>query len=226
MLPESDAVTSLPERAVAGLHDFLIQRVIPQYVQRKGRAVDLGAGSGALALRLQTMGLEVLAVDLDSSAFQADVPFLRIDLNDRDFPESLGPESFQLVTAVEVIEHLESPVAFLRNIGRLLEPNGTAIITTPNVDNLPARLKFLLTGKLRMMDERGDQTHISPIFWDLFVRQYLPRAGLQLVAHYVYPPRGYSLTRPRYAWVLGILARILPGDALFGDSHVAVLKRA
>lgn len=52
--------------------------------------MDLGAGSGALAVRLQAMGFEVLAVDLDAVAFQADVPFLQIDLNDRDFPESLG----------------------------------------------------------------------------------------------------------------------------------------
>lgn len=100
---------------------------------------------------------------------------------------------------MEVIEHMESPIAFLRNIARLLKPDGVAILTTPNVNNAPARVKFLLTGKLRMMDERGDPTHITPIFWDLLTRQYLPRAGLILLEHRTYPPDGFLVTRPAFA---------------------------
>src|SRR5713101_3757924 len=75
---------------------------------------------------------------------------------------------------------MESPIGFLRNVGRLLRPEGVAVLTTPNVDNAPARVKFLLTGTVRMMDAKGEPTHISPIFQDLFVRQYLPRAGMDL----------------------------------------------
>ncbi len=98
------------------------------------------------------------------------------------------------------------------------------MLTTPNVDSAPARVKFLVTGKVRMMDEVGEPTHISPIFWDLFVRQFLPRAGLQLVGHSLFPPRGYGLTRPRYAWIFPLLARILPGDCVMGDNQVFVLQ--
>lgn len=86
-------------------------------------------------------------------------------------------------------------------------------------------MKFLLTGKLRTMDEHSNPMHISPIFSDLFLRQYLPRAGLRQIARHVYPPNGYRLTRACYTWALRILAGILPGDALFGDCHVLVLKR-
>lgn len=217
---------TLAKRAPAGLHDFLVTSVVPRYAVAGGRAVDLGAGSGALAQRLQGLGFEVTAVDLASRGFGAQVPFTRLDLNEVDFAGRLGENRFDLVTAVEVIEHLESPIRFLRSVGGLLASGGHAIVTTPNVGNAPARVKYLLTGKLRMMDERADLTHISPIFHDLLVRHYLPRAGLRLVAHYVYPPDGYRLTRDRYAWAFRILARILPGDALLGDCHVLVLKRA
>src|SRR5262249_13845426 len=119
---------------------------------------------------------------------------------------------------------MESPIGFLRNVGRLLKPDGVAVLTTPNVDNVPARLKFLLTGKVRMMDERGEPTHISPVFWDLFVRQYLPRARVQLMEHLLYPPDGFKNTRPLYARVLGALARFLPGECLLGDIHVLVVR--
>src|SRR5260370_23953068 len=80
------------------------------------------------------------------------------------FASQLGFASFDLVFAVEVIEHVESPINFLRNIAQLLAPEGVAIITTPNVDSLPARAKFLLAGKLRTMDEHSD---LHPHFSDL-----------------------------------------------------------
>ena len=215
---------NLEERTVEGLHDFVVEHVLPRFVRRGEQAIDLGAGSGALAVRLRALGWDVRAADLDAQGYKADVPFVRLDLNQPDFASQLGEGSFGLVTAIEVIEHVESPIGFLRNVRRLLKPDGIAVLTTPNVDNAPARVKFLVTGRLRMMDERGDPTHISPIFWDLLIRQYLPRAELKLVERQLYPPQGYKVTRPAYAWAFRILARLLPGDALWGDNQVLVLQ--
>jgi SAM-dependent methyltransferase len=213
------------ERTIGGLHDFLITSVIPPHARSGSRAVDLGAGTGALATRLKDLGLDVLAVDRSSDDFHAELPFVRLDLDDADFDGILGEGEFSLVTAVEVIEHLERPIGLLRRVARLLSPEGVAIMTTPNVDNLPARLKFLLTSRIRMMDHLGDETHISPIFWDLLTRRYLPLAGLTLRAHAVYPPDGYKATRPIYASVFRLLARVAPGPTNVGDNHVLVLMR-
>jgi hypothetical protein len=44
-----------------------------------------------------------------------------------------------------------------------------------------------------------------------------------VVAHLLYPPDGYIVTRAHYASVLRILARVLPGHTL-GDIHVFVLQ--
>jgi SAM-dependent methyltransferase len=208
-----------------GLHDFGIERVIPRFAKPGTAASDLGAGSGALAARLRASGWNVRAADINADGFKADVPFLQIDMNDREFATQLGEACFGLVSAVEVLEHMESPISFLRNIGRLLKPEGVAVLTTPNVDSTPARVKFLYTGKVRMMDEVGEPTHISPIFWDLFMRQYLPRAGLKLFDHLLFPARGYQLTRRRFHWALHGLAWFLRGNSLEGDNHVFVLGR-
>ena len=210
---------------IAGLHDFLINEIIPRYVKPGMRSLDLGTGPGALAVRLRGLGLDVHAADLNAEAFKADVPFTRADFDHSDFASQIGPGTFSLVASVEVIEHVESPIGFLRNVERLLSPDGTAVLTTPNVDNAPARVNFLLRGKIRMMDEIGEPTHISPIFWDLFRRQFLPRSGLRLVEHILFPPNGYKVTRARYAWAFRLLSTVLPGESVLGDNHVIVLKK-
>jgi 2-polyprenyl-3-methyl-5-hydroxy-6-metoxy-1,4-benzoquinol methylase len=177
-----------------------------------------------MAARLHSLGCEVLAVDRDAKDFVAGLRHVSLDFNQPDFATALEPGSFGLVTAIEVIEHIESPISFLRNVARLLAPGGVAILTTPNVDSLPARLKFLLAGKIRTMDEHGEPTHISPIFMDLLLRQYLPRAGLRLREHLVFPPHGYQLTRRPITWAIRLAAPFFPGDAPLGDNHIFVLE--
>jgi SAM-dependent methyltransferase len=216
----------LKERtAIRGFHDFLITQILPNYAPGRKRALDLGAGSGALAVRLGSFGLDVVAVDIDPEEFKAPVPFVNLDLNDPGFARFLLPEGrFDLITAVEVIEHLESPIGFLRNVGRLLNRRGTAIVTTPNVDNLPARAKFLVRGRLRGLDEQSEKTHITPVFWDLLTRQWLPRAGLSLVAYHGFPPGSYNLSRPRYALPFWAVAKVFGGECLLGDTHVFIFQ--
>jgi 2-polyprenyl-3-methyl-5-hydroxy-6-metoxy-1,4-benzoquinol methylase len=210
----------------SGLHEFVSERVLTRYARPGIRAVDLGTGPGAMASRLNTFGCNVLAVDRDAKGFEPNLRHICLDFDQPDFASQLGLASFDLVTAIEVIEHIESPIGFLRNIGRLLAPGGVGVLTTPNVDSLPARSKFLLHGKIRTMDEHSEPTHISPVFFDLLRRQFLPRAGLRLRDHLVFPPDGYQLTREPIASTLRLVSFAFSGDALLGDNHIFVLEVA
>ena len=209
----------------SGLHDFVFA-LIANTMPSRSRALDLGAGPGAMGERLRGLGYDVLAVDRDPAVYQGSQKFFTQDLNDRQFAQPIGPASFDLIVAVEVVEHVESPINFLKNIAQLLSPAGRAVITTPNVDSLPARLRFLFGGKIRMMDEFSDPTHISPIFVDLLRRQFLPQAGLRIADHKVFPPKGYQLTRQPLASCLSLLAPLFPGDSTLGDNHIFVLEAA
>ncbi len=97
-----------------------------------GRVLDLGCGSGYGTAELAdscpgTVGVDRIAPDPQARGPQ--VRFLRADL--RGIP--LANASFDLVVSFQVIEHLEDPGPYLAAIARLLRPNGTALISTPNL---------------------------------------------------------------------------------------------
>ena len=76
------------------------------------------------------------------------------------------------------------------------------------------------------MDEHGEPTHISPIFFDLLQRQFLPLVGLQLRQHLVFPAHGYQLSRKSVAWTMRLLAAAFSGESILGDNHILVLEAA
>jgi SAM-dependent methyltransferase len=210
-------------RALPGTHELIVQNAL-RYVSPGGNALDLGAGSGALAEQLMAAGFRVTAADV-ANYFELDTEFVQLDCNDPNFDRALARQ-FDVITSVEVIEHLENPTAFLRSLNRLLKPNGVALLTTPNVENVPARLKFLRHGVVRTMDINSSE-HITPIHLDLFRRMIVPRTGLVLVDHFVHPKDDFPLTGRRYfVPFLRMLAPLMSGPALIGDCHFLVLKKA
>jgi len=149
----------------------MIGRLVPPAAPAgpRARVLDLGCGEGALSKRLVDLGYEVLAVDRDPARFRADgADFVSLDLDDpaatgRFVDEHQG--RFELILAIEVIEHLQSPWAFLAACRRLCRPDTHLILTTPNVGSWWSRLWFLLTGDLwgfgpESWDEPG---HKSPL---------------------------------------------------------------
>ncbi len=62
----------LKTTTIPGLHDFVVELVLPRFLRPGDRAVDLGAGSGALAVRPRAQGWDVPAADLDAAEFSQD----------------------------------------------------------------------------------------------------------------------------------------------------------
>jgi ubiquinone/menaquinone biosynthesis C-methylase UbiE len=112
--------------------------------ERRGPLLDVPAGEGALAARLIAAGFEVSCCDLYPEIFRLkDVKVCRGDLNG-ELP--FGDRSFDHVTCLEGLEHIENPQQAMREFARVLRPGGTVTVSIPNILNIEERLKWLLYG--------------------------------------------------------------------------------
>jgi SAM-dependent methyltransferase len=147
------------------IHDGVIRLLVGE---RRGALVDLGAGDGTLAERLQKEGFDVTAVDAIADDFRP----LGIEVKTADLNEGIpfADGQFHVVVSTEVIEHLENPWFFVRELYRITEPGGVVIISTPNLSNVYVRSWYALTGRLYNFLNSAYRNigHITPVYlWNL-----------------------------------------------------------
>jgi SAM-dependent methyltransferase len=116
-----------------------------RYVGGPGRRVlDVGCRAGALT-RAYLEGNSVVGVDVDREALD-EAAKLGIETVWADAQRRLpfGNETFDVVVAGEVLEHLAEPRAFVGEAFRVLRPGGTFVGSVPNAFRLKNRLRFLV----------------------------------------------------------------------------------
>ena len=118
-------------------HDYLLpamKAMLANQLPSCQRIFELGCGNGSVANALSTLGFEVIGVDASEEGIaQAhhSYPDLNLHLGSAydDLKSQYG--QFPVVISLEVVEHLYFPRTFARTVYDLLEPGGTAIISTP-----------------------------------------------------------------------------------------------
>ncbi len=99
-------------------------------------SLDLGSADGSFVKVLKEKGFNALGLDIKDLNFEND-KFTQKD------------DTFDLITAISVIEHLSNPNNFLTEVKRVLKKDGFFILVTPN-------------WKYDMKNFYNDPTHIKP----------------------------------------------------------------
>lgn len=141
--------------------------------RRTGRYLDVGCGGGFFVEVAQELGWEAEGLEVSEAA----VNFGRekgLRLHHGTI-QAVAPDegAFDVLTMMEVLEHVFEPVDLLRHCARALRPGGVLYLTTPNWGSLSRRL----IGKDWFPISRDHVAYFQPST----VRDALRRAGLEPV---------------------------------------------
>ena len=156
---------------------------------------DIGAGRGELTDRIAPHAHKILMLDdYEEPNRPKNADFVKADLNDFwNVPDN----SVDVVFSLEVIEHIENPRHFMREIKRIMKPNGYGFVSTPNNLNFFSRLNFFLKNEHRFFKDFSYPAHIS-VLTTVDFRRILNENGLEFVDFYY----NYADTMPITEWDL------------------------
>jgi SAM-dependent methyltransferase len=189
------------------------------------RVLDLGCSSGALGTAIKARGgTEVVGIELlPEYAAEAAEVLDRVICGDVGtvLEEAADLGSFDCVIAADVLEHLVDPWTVLARAAALLEPDGVAIVSLPNVRYAKTLLELIVRGRWPREDAGlFDRTHLR-WFTPADARALLQEAGLVVeVEHPQYWFNGKALSVARAAGSLG-LAPFLAGQYVLRGRRLA-----
>jgi len=172
-------------------------------IQPGTKLLDLGSGAGRHAFEAARRGAEVVALDLDPAELQrvAAVAAAMAEAGELQVPASIIPsvgdatrmpfadDTFDIVIASEVMEHIPTDQVAMGEVARVLRPGGLAAVTVPAW--LPERICWLLSDDYHNV--RGGHVRI---FTRYELETKLTKAGLLVGNHH----HAHALHSP-YWWL-------------------------
>lgn len=168
------------------------------------RLLDAGCGGGLVTEPMARLGAHAVGVDAGNSNIKAAMVHAdaaRVDVDYRvgtiEGLIAAGEQPFDIVLALEVVEHVADPARFLGDCARLVAPGGMMVIATLN--RTARSFALAIVGAERLLRWLPAGTHD----WKKFVTPDEARAAIVSVGLSVDDPVGVSFLPLSGRWTLG-----------------------
>lgn len=191
-------------------------------LNRDSSILDVGCGNGSFLETAKKMGFaNLFGADIANYLKDKSINHQVVDLNVKKLNH--GDKSLDVVTAFQVLEHLENYFLILQEVTRVLRPGGLFIFSIPNQFNIFYRAKFFLTGNMSGFDFVNN--HLLFLTRDVFRKTYLK--DFDLLDKFF--RRGPVPLIGRLNIIPGVnlpaKVKIMPRNELFSDRVCYVLRR-
>jgi len=181
--------------------------------------LDVGCGDGLFLSIAQSKDLECTGVDFSESALSAlslrnlSVRTVQADIMVTGLP--FEDDTFDMVTALDVLEHVLEPAKLLRELSRV--SRGSLVLSVPNFSSLPSRLQCL-AGKVPE-NNRLKKGHVYWFNWRN-LNQILNDNNLEIIN---WSCNFQAANIPLFGSLMAWLSRIMPN--LFALSFVVLVQK-
>ncbi len=154
----------------------------------QAQLLDIGSGMGTLLDTARSVGFSTTGVELSSKLAEViqSKGHKVINKNVSDITES---DQYDVVSMMDIIEHLEAPVDILNNLKKLLKPSGELVVYTPNHASLIVKMAHVLytLGMRGAMDNIFACTHTC-FFTTKSLKKILEDTGYEIIStrHFQY----------------------------------------
>ncbi len=164
--------------AVNDSHAFMLKMIAPG-----SRVLEYGCATGRMTEIMRRMKCSVTGIEINPEAAKlARAHALAvhvIDLDAERVSQRLAGQTFDVLVFGDVLEHLRDPATVLRDALKLLAPDGSVVVSVPNMAHADVRLA-LLEGQVNYADwGLLDRTHLRWFTRDSLER-FLSDAGLEV----------------------------------------------
>jgi len=183
-----------------------LRRLVLCYV-KEGSVLDMGCGTGHLALACLERGISVLAVDISPEMTRlarnlASEHSFTLETLEMDLEKGVAPiagRSFDTIVCLDILEHLDDDKAALKDLVSLLRPQGVLIVVVPAVPWLYG-VRDRKIGHRRRYSKRG-------------LVDKLTEAGLRTTATRYWGLLGFLA----FAFFEKVLGKSVPEDFRYSD---------
>jgi 2-polyprenyl-3-methyl-5-hydroxy-6-metoxy-1,4-benzoquinol methylase len=141
-----------------------------------GRLLDVGCSCGYFLQVAASEGYDVEGLEFSPSAIVAANPVIRPRIRQKSVDDLVrgDPGRYDVVTAFDLIEHLDQPKDFLKTVCRLLSSEGRLALSTPNARHF---LRFLMGSRWPMLQP---MQHLT-IFSQKALHRALEETGFEII---------------------------------------------
>lgn len=149
---------------------------LERYTRQPGRMLDVGCAVGFFLDEARKRGWQVEGLDVSNFAVEYAREHFGLNTRAGSFTGlEFAPESFDLVTMWDVIEHVPDPKSYIHKAAAVLRSGGIFSLATPDIDSLPAKL----TGK-RWVGYKLSEEHLY-YFSKRTLAKMLEEAGFEIL---------------------------------------------